>query len=77
MFDPFYTTKKTGTGLGLAIAHRIVEVHGGHIFAESEPGRGTAFHIFLPLARAASADAAGDRPSSNTGNADPANTARK
>ena len=77
VFDPFYTTKKTGTGLGLAIAHRIVEVHGGHIFAESEPGRGTAFHIFLPLARAASADAAGDRPSSNTGNADPANTARK
>jgi hypothetical protein len=78
VFDPFYTTKKNGTGLGLPIAYKIVEVHGGHIFVESEPGRGTAFHIFLPLAGSVAADAEdGRHPSSVTGNAGPANTARK
>lgn len=50
IFDPYYTTKSTGTGLGLAIVHNIVEAHAGEIQAESEPGRGTVFHIALPLA---------------------------
>ncbi|MEY4387295.1 MAG: hypothetical protein RLY20_2578 [Verrucomicrobiota bacterium] len=50
LFEPFFTTKKTGTGLGLAITRRIVHEHHGIIRAESEPGKGAAFHIFLPVA---------------------------
>jgi CheY-like chemotaxis protein len=46
-FDPLFTTKRGGTGLGLAVAHQVLTQHGGHIFAESEPGRSTAFHLFL------------------------------
>jgi two-component system nitrogen regulation sensor histidine kinase GlnL len=49
MFEPFFTTKKTGTGLGLAITRRIIHEHHGLIRAESEPGKGAAFQIFLPV----------------------------
>lgn len=49
IFEPLFTTKKNrGTGLGLAVAYQVVHRHGGVIFAESEIGSGTAFHIFLP-----------------------------
>ena len=48
IFDPFVTTKRSGTGLGLAVARQVLTQHGGFIFAESEPGSGTAFHVFLP-----------------------------
>lgn len=54
IFTPFFTTKKAGdgTGLGLALAEQIVLSHRGYIYAESEQGKGTAFHIFFPVMEA-------------------------
>ena len=51
LFEPFFTTKETGkgTGLGLSIAYGIVEEHGGWIDAESQPGQGSCFTVFLPV----------------------------
>jgi signal transduction histidine kinase len=58
VFDPFFTTKPAGegTGLGLAISRQIVIRHGGTIRVESQPGRGTAFEIRLPVPAGAAAD---------------------
>ncbi|MFC1563264.1 PAS domain S-box protein, partial [candidate division KSB1 bacterium] len=57
MFDPFYTTKtkgiKRGQGLGLAMVYNIVtRFHNGVIYPESEEGKGTIMHIYLPMAEA-------------------------
>jgi two-component system, LuxR family, sensor kinase FixL len=47
LFEPFVSTKKHGMGVGLSICRTIVESHGGKIWVESEPGRGTAFRFTL------------------------------
>ena len=49
LFEPFFTTKKRGTGLGLSIVRQIIDLHGGTIDVESNPGTGTKFRIELPL----------------------------
>ncbi len=50
IFDPFFTTKEPGkgTGLGLSTAQAIVRSHGGLLRAQSEPGEGTRFDLYLP-----------------------------
>ena len=48
VFQRFHSRQAEGEGMGLAIAHRIVERHGGRIWAESLDGQGSVFHFSLP-----------------------------
>ena len=50
IFRLYFTTKQKGSGIGLAMAFRIVQLHDGTIDFTSEPGKGTAFFIRLPIA---------------------------
>ena len=51
VFDPFFTTKAKGTGLGLSVCRQIMAFHGGSIELKSEPGKGTAANLLLPVKR--------------------------
>jgi signal transduction histidine kinase len=54
IFNPYWQAKRAermGAGLGLPIARGIVEAHGGRIWVESEPGKGTKFYFTLPIAK--------------------------
>jgi signal transduction histidine kinase len=49
IFDAFFTSKPGGTGMGLAISRRIIESHGGHLWASANARRGATFQFTLPI----------------------------
>jgi two-component system cell cycle sensor histidine kinase/response regulator CckA len=64
IFEPFFTTKDVGkgTGLGLSTVYGIIKQSAGFIFADSQPGEGTSFTIYLPVHRVAGEAPAAPQP---------------
>ena len=58
IFEPFFITKPQGTRMGLSISRRIIESHGGRLWASANSGRGATFQFTLPNDVAASASSA-------------------
>jgi len=54
LFKPFKTTKRNGLGIGMFQVKAIVEAHGGRIAAQSQPGQGSTFRVWLPIRIASS-----------------------
>ena len=56
-FRPFVSRRPGGTGLGLHQVHQAITAgHGGRVWFETQPGRGTTFYVQVPAARRATAD---------------------
>lgn len=67
IFDPYFTTKRGGNGLGLATAFSIIKRHDGYLTAESTPGEGAVFYLYLPASSKSIVEAANVGPANYRG----------
>ncbi len=49
IFEPLFSTKSFGVGLGLPVVRQVLEMHGGGVEIETDPGEGTRFRLWLPV----------------------------